>query len=266
MKISERTWALLGKLGAAAVTALTIILIYLQITDTLRRPDVVAVFHQRTNTLSPKYRLELQDGVSRKALLQLVQDAEKRGESATKILEAVKKRIEPDSPDLRLAFLDFESTTNSAAWHVAVTNSSNEAAKDVRLILPGSGKADLSEGRLGAFDMKKPPVEWKRELSLGTLAPNATIDALLWPDDALYLTFYGLNAGIVHDKGSGVVRQAHEFYGWDADLVAWFLAQSQVSRYLMAAGLFVALTVVMWFLRKQGFIGLRRQPIADPSK
>lgn len=153
--------------------------------------------------------------------------------------------------------IGLESLT-SGAWLVEVTNNSGEVAKDVRLIIPGSGKADISVRPLGSFDLSKSAVDWKQEIPLGSIPPNGRVQLLVWPDESLFLTFFGVNAGVVHDKGSGVVREAHEFFGWDADLVAWFLGQTAVTRYSLGLLALAILIAPVWLLRRRGYVVSRR--------
>ena len=68
------------------------------------------------------------------------------------------------------------------------------------------------------------------------------MDVLIWPEEELFVSLTDETAAVVYSDGSGVVRQMRGFYGWDADLVTWFLSQPGYIRY---GSTFVLLGVVL---------------------
>lgn len=254
---SEHTWATVGKALTAAATIVGLILGVIQIADALSGPQVIAIVEKRENVLAPKFREEFAQNVARSDLKKMIEEREKKREPAAKILEAIKERVSKDDD---LSFLNFDSLVNSTAWHVTILNKSDEVAKDVKIVFPGAGKVDIVEGAYGTFDGEKKPSEWKREISVGSVPPRATVQLLIWPDEGLAATLFGADIGLMHDGGSGVVRQWQKFYGWDAELVTWFLSQSAVFRWVLAGGAGLFLAVVIWFLFRRGHLVLRPRP------
>jgi hypothetical protein len=138
-------------------------------------------------------------------------------------------------------------------------NGSDEAAENVRLVVAGSGKADILDCDCGTPDLDKAPVEWKNQISLGSVPPHGRAQVLIWPDRAIVRSVK--NVGILHARGTGVVREWQKFYGWDSEFVSWFLVQPAFVRYgsaIVGAVLFIALFVI---LHRRGHIVLRRRPI-----
>jgi hypothetical protein len=251
---SEQTWASVGKVLAAAAAIVALVLGLIQISEALSGPQVIAIVEERQNVLTPEHRERLDVHVSRTELEKLISDREGAKESSTKILHAVKEYLKKEN---HLSLLNLESVFDSTAWHVTIFNKSSKVAKDVKVIFPGRGKVDIIEGAYGSVDMDQPPTAWKKEITVGSVPPRATVQLLIWPDRAAYATMADAEIGLVHDGGSGVVRKSLNFYGWDAELIAWFLAQSIITRSTLVVGLLLLFGLLIWTLYKRGYLVLR---------
>jgi hypothetical protein len=252
---SEHTWASVGKVLTAATAVVGLAVGLIQIGSALSGPDIVAIVEQRENVLPPKLRDELTTNIPRGDIKSMIDEGQKKKESPQKVLQSIKERVEKEDK-LSSALFSLDALMNSTAWHITILNKSDEAAKDVRILFPGSGKADVIEGAIRRFDIDKKQIEWTKEIPIGSVPPNGTVQLLVWPEDALS-SLLGVDIGLVHDGGSGVVRRWQKFYGWDSDFVAWFLAQSFVVRWVLTIIVALLIAVFVWKLYRRGHLVLR---------
>lgn len=273
MGLRESEWAWIGKGLAAVATLVGVVVGLLQIGQTLSGPQINAVVSIQRGYLSPKVRQALKERTERSAILEYIEESQKNSETPATVLESVKARLkEPDKADD--AWWATRAATGSTYLHVVIQNASDVVAKDVRLILPGKGTAETSE--TGYFDSDAPAVRWDKELQIGALRPESRVEILVWPEEPLLFGLYGVNAAVTHAGGSGRVRYLQSFYGWDADLVAWFIAQPWFIRHTIAAFAALLLVIAFRFLLRKGFINFRprrpapaaelpeRSPVATP--
>lgn len=262
MKVTEQFWSKTGKLLTGVGTIIGLTLGGMQLWHSVHGPSVVAVVDRQSNVLPPNVRDRLKTSFTREDLTRIIEASEKRHDPETKTLSELKGAIGKPKSDLDVAFLDLDSFLSSTAWHVTVTNHSGEVAKDVKLILPGSGKADVSESPFGFFNARKQPAEWKKELAIGTIPAHGRVDLLVWPDEGLLFSLTEQNMAVLHGDGSGIVRHMQHFYGRDADLIAWFVVQPKYVRYglLLLCGVAGA-AVVAW---RRGRVR-RRETVRTPT-
>jgi hypothetical protein len=252
----EQTWAAVGKLLTGLSTVSALVLGAIQIRQTVGGPDLTVVVSEQEYPMSPDLRKRLQECTPRGDLNGLIAAGEEAKDAPEKTLETVKLRLSKPRDINDVVMRDIGLPKKLFA--LEVINKSSSLAKEVRIVLPGTGSADVSE--TSYFDFSIPPVQWKGELNVGTIRPRSTLHVLVWPSGGSSLDFYPLNAAVYHSTGGGTVRILRTFYGWDADLVAWFLDQSWEIRYGSAgAGL---LTVALGFLLawRRGHLVIRPRP------
>jgi hypothetical protein len=180
---------------------------------------------------------------------------EGKSESASKILTSVKERLtEKNDFDFRSGL---DAVIDAKVIHVVVRNDGDEVANDVRLVLPGSGRAEISE--IGYFDVRKPTLAWNKVLQIGPVRPHTNVEVLVWPEESTFMGLLGVNAAVIHAGGSGRVKYPHSFVGWDADVVAWFVSQAWFVRYGLGFLAAALLAVVIRLLARRGYIVLRPQ-------
>ncbi|HYI07673.1 MAG TPA: hypothetical protein VEK57_01260 [Thermoanaerobaculia bacterium] len=254
---SEERWAVIGKLLAGFGTAAVLVLTILQIRQMIGGPSVVAVFDDRYHVPSPRLRETLKDSISRQELATFV-GADRDAKEAVRYISDIASR---KVTDMDIAAV-YGQTGVSCAWHVSIHNESDEVAKDVRLLVPGTGKYENLDCDCGTADISKPLQEWKDEIALGSIAPNGNVQLMLWPQGEPFRTKF--NPGISHAQGSGVTRRLHGFYGWDSDLVDWFLNLPIEVRYSMPVIALLILGVTILSLIRRGYFVLRPHHAAVP--
>jgi hypothetical protein len=85
---------------------------------------------------------------------------------------------------------------------------------------------------------------------------------MLWPQGQLFSSKF--NPGISHAQGSGVTRRLHGFYGWDSDLVDWFLNLPVEVRYSAPIIGVAILALTILSLIRRGYFVLRPQHADGP--
>ncbi len=257
MDTSEHRWAAAGKIGAVLVAAATLVLTVIQIGQAIGGPDLVGVVEAVNHVPAPQFREKLVGGFERKQLIKIIEEKEKDNADPGQIVAHLKSLAAGAISENERKLLSLDVTLNSTAWRVLIMNNSDQPAERVRLVVPGSGKADILDCDCGTPDLETPPTDWKNQIDVGSLTPHGKAQLLVWPDRSLVRVRSTENIGLLYAGGSGTVREWQKFAGWDSELVTWFLGQSALLRYgsaLLGAGLIV---LGMAFLYRRGHIVLR---------
>jgi hypothetical protein len=252
----QNTWVLAGKMGAVIITLGAVITSWGSIRSLLERDPLVAVYTIEQVVVSPAMRETWRARVPRQELQAVVSQLEKEGFPPEQILAQIKQRFEQtktDDNDLQLFGLN---AVNRFSWTIQVMNKSDVVLKDVRIAVSGGGRADISDFPCAYFDMVEPPGKWKQEIVLGSIPPHSITWLTVWPEGTTS-TVLSPKIGVTYAGGTGVVRELHHFYGWDADLVFWFLEQNAIFRYSAATLPLLVVGGAFWLRR----IRKRRQPL-----
>jgi hypothetical protein len=253
--MNEKRWALIGKVLVIFSIAVGLILGLFQLTDRLRAPSVFAVVEFRRDHTNPQILDNLKERIETKKLLDLIETRKKKGETPDKILQAIKTAVskkELGEFDDLIIDMDFSGLRTMMEFEVG--NNGSSLAKDVRLILPGDGVAEIIE-HLGGKQSKK--IDWSDQIPLGDIRPKAKLGVKVWPKSMIFASFNLTNPAIVHSGGTGKVMEAHSFYGWDADLVAWFVARGLIFQVISAAVALTIIIMIVWFAIRRGYVVLR---------
>lgn len=148
--------------------------------------------------------------------------------------------------------MDFSGLRTMMEFEIG--NNGSSLAKDVRLILPGDGVAEIIE-HLGGKPSKK--IDWSDQIPLGDIRPNAKLGVRVWPKSMIFASFNLTNPAIVHSGGTGKVMEVHGFYGWQADLAAWFVARGLIFQVISSAVALTIIIMIIWFAIRRGYVVLR---------
>jgi len=255
---------------AAAATLIGVTLGGMQLWRSLHGPNLVVVIDSEDNVYAPKVREHLRTSFTHDELTQAIAQSEKAKDRPAVTLTKLKEKIEQPKSDFEVSLIDLRYSVSPKGWHLGITNDSSSVAKDVKLVLPGMGMADIFEANLVRFDSGKPPIEWNRELQIGTIPSHGRVDVLIWPDDVPLPSLTDENTAILYSDGSGSIRQMRHFYGWDADFVNWFLLQPGYFRYGSLLILMTGITgVVIWRKRRKQFlnkVAASAEPPREPAQ
>jgi hypothetical protein len=192
--------------------------------------------------------------IEKKPLLDLISTRQKKGEPANKIIDAINDIASGKDKFLTLG-LDMEFVLSRMMMVFQIKNDGLSLAREVKLVLPGEGQAEISEATGISATAKR--VEWSGQIPLGDIRPKGNIEVRVWPKSMLFANFDLINPAIVHAGGTGKIMELQGFYGWDADHVAWFLARGRAFHVIFAVVLVVGILTMLWWALRRGFIVLK---------
>lgn len=248
--MDEPRWAFVGKILAYLVAITTIIIGGFQLIDRLKSPTIYGVYEYGYYNINPKHRDMIKGRIESKVILDLIKKRRQKGEPASKIVEAIEDILSEEMSDLRLD-LDLKiGHSTMIVFHIR--NGGSSLAREVKLFLPGSGHADISEStEYGVVSTSAKEIDWSGHILLGDLPPKGHLQVRIWPKDIFISEF---NPTIVHAGGTGKIMQLQRFYGWDADLVAWFIAKGRPFQVGVIVALVAAFGAFFWFASRRGYI------------
>jgi hypothetical protein len=252
--MNEKRWALIGKVLAIFSTAIVITGGLLTLLDRLSGPSVFAVVDIRMAYTNPKVLDTLKQRVETKKLLELIEARKKKGEKQDTILKGIETAVtEKDVGPFDDWIIDMDFGLRTM-MEIEIENNGSSLAKDVRLILPGEGVAEIAE-RWASKPSKR--IDWSDEIPLGDIRPKAKLGVRVWPKSIIFGSFNLINPAVVHSGGTGKVMELHSFYGWQADLATWFLARGLLFRAISISVGLTVIVIIIWFAIRRGYIVLR---------
>ena len=254
MKISQEQWATVGKIVAPAATIIGILLGGAQLVKLFTGPTVLALVDVEEVSVSPHVRDAFAKVVDRDEIGFVIRNGVEKKESAETTLAAIAKLVDTRNVTYEALTVSYHEIFSKTFLRIAVVNDSSRVANDVKVVLPGAGKVRVFGGLMG---MRRAPEDWKQEISLGSIAPGAGLVMEVWCDDPGVASLETERVAIVHRDGPGRVRYSQHFYGRDAEVVAWFLAQPTAVRYAVLGMAVLLLTLSFRHLVKRGYIAWR---------
>lgn len=252
--MDEPRWAFVGKILAYLVAITTIIIGGFQLIDRLKSPTVYGIYEYRYYNINPKHRDMIKNRIESKIILDLITNRRQKGESSSNIVGAIEDILSEEMSDLLLD-LDLKMR-HSPMIIFHIRNGGSSLAREVKLFLPGSGQADISEsteyGVVSSSSAKE--IEWSGQILLGDIPPKGNLEVRIWPKDIFILEF---NPAIVHAGGTGKIMQLQNFYGWDADLAAWFIAKGRPFQVGVTVSLVAVFGAFFWFASRRGYINIK---------
>lgn len=239
--MTERIWSLIGKILSVLLTAVTLIYIFFQLTDRFKVPSLYGTVEFQNCSIHPKIRDMMKERIETKFLSSLIDEQKKKGKSAKKILEAIETNI---SDNKKIQF-DVDLNLNQLELRpmilVKILNNGSQLARDVKLILPSKGIAEISE-----VGLTEKTTDWSGQVLIGDIRPDARIEVKVWPESLYLPNLQLIKPAIVHSNGTGKLMEVHRLYGWDADVVAWFLTRTRTSRLVTFLILLTGIATVVW--------------------
>jgi len=252
--MNEKRWAFVGKILALLATVLTLTLGAFQLTDRLTTPSIFAIVEFRNDYISPRIRDMFHDRIETKTLLDSIKARRKKGESPNRILEAIEDSLSEAKENRIASDLEMDFSLFRTMMVCTVVNDGSSLLREVKLVLPGEGQAEVSE-KWASSQTKR--LEWFGQVPLGDVRPKATVEVKVWFKTMLIGNIDFVNPAIVHAGGTGKVMELRSFYGWDVDAVAWFVARSLLFRVVIVASMITVLILLFWLAMRRGYIVLK---------
>jgi hypothetical protein len=203
---------------------------------------------------NPKILDMLKERIETNRLLGLIGERKKKGETSDKILKTIENMASKrEGMEFDELIIDMDLGFRTM-MEFEIENNSSSLAKDVRLILPGDGVAEIVE-HMGGKPPKK--IDWSDQLPLGDIRPKAKLGAKVWPKSMILASFNLTNPAIVHSGGTGRVMEAHRFYGRGADLAEWFIVRGLIFQVISASVVLTIIVMIIWFALRRGYIVIR---------
>lgn len=245
--MNEKRWAFAGKILVPISLIIGITLGGAQLIDRLKTPTVIGIVEYRKYDINPKLRDMIEAGIEKKTLLNIIKSRRQNNESPNKIIKAIEDIALDNNSDYFLPLdLRFDSSDMIIFY---IKNDSTSLARQVRLILPGEGQAEIKEPDVVGSTKKR--VEWSEQILLGDIRPKGNLEVRIWPKDFFYIA---PNPAIVYAGGMGEIMQLQKFYGWDADLASWFLAAGRYFQVGVVVSFLAVILAIFWFASRRGHI------------
>lgn len=254
--MGEKRWAFIGKILTIASATTALILTGLQLNDRLRTPSVYGIVEIHNYHINPKIRDMFEERIKTNSLLNFIESQKKKGETPNKILEHVKNMAVEEKDDKLFRNFDLEMSVGRIIMIFNIKNDSSSLARDVKLILPGDGKAEVSEGGIVKTDSKR--IDWSGQIPLGDVRPKGSLEVIVWPKSMLFADIDLVNPAIVHSGGTtGKLMELRSFYGWDADFVMWLLTRGRIFQVASISAVITLIVTLIWLAIRRGYIVLR---------
>lgn len=242
---NENRWAFIGKLLSSLLALITLILGALQLVDRFSDPNVYAVIELQNEYINPKIRKIFEGKISKAYLLDSIKARRAKNESPIKIIEAVEENLSNQKNVKLLDEIDLLLMRSKIVVLCTIKNDSKKLIREVQIMLPGEGQAELfSELRpLGSGGKIK---SWVHKLNVGDIRPNSSIDVMVWFDEMPFHSINSIKPAVIYAGGTVKVMETHKFYGFPADVAAWFISQSLFIRIVLICSLIGITTMIFW--------------------
>lgn len=253
--MKEVIWAKIGKIIVFAGVVVGLIVGAQQIFDRLQSPKMVAAGEVQYYHLNPKIKELFIAKINKGLLISSIQAKKKQGESAQAILNLIETSKLPE----KSLFDNFELMpyTDLRPMQVTITvkNNGSDIARDVKLMFPGEGIAEVEEVAIASTTAKV--ISWNGNIPIDDIRPQGTVEIRIWPKAMIFPNLSNLNPTITYSKGSVKVRDIRSFYGWDADLVFWFISLSMFLQACLVVLFFTLIFGCLYIAWKRGHIVLK---------
>ena len=257
MKENERnqnTWAAVGKIAAVFLTIFSLIKGTIETRKYYKEPTLDCSFKRMESCPDPEVRSLLLKGVDKGKVLEFIA-SNLNATNAVEVLSRLHDELISTNEYASLDLNRFRFLTTFWFFEFNVNNSGDETARSVRILLPGSGKVDIFDS--GIFEPKHAATNWSGNIPLGDIRPGGIVRCRVWYDSIAPPMIYGLNPSVHYENGTVAVREAQEFWGWDAEIVMSFLQFPFWKRAsIIAAFVFVIASAIFLAVRK-GYIVLK---------
>jgi hypothetical protein len=253
--MNQKHWAFIGKLLAFLVAVITLILGLLQLVDRFAGPTVYAVVEFRNDYVSPAIRNMIDQRIDTKTLLLSMKARKEKGEPPKKVLEAVEDMISQSKTDSIVNEVDLNLTMSRTVMFCTVKNDSASLVREVKLLLPGEGQAEISELPMAGSGVKR--VDWAGQRTICDMRPNSAMEVKVWLKGILFGDISLVNPAVVYVGGTGKVVELRNFYGSGADMAAWFMAHSRLFRVTVVCSILAVIGVLGLVAFRWGYIVLK---------
>jgi hypothetical protein len=202
--------------------------------------------------------------INKDLLISGIQAKKKQGESAQAILNLIETSKLPE----KSLFENFELMPyidlRPMQVTITVKNNGSDIARDVKLMFPGEGIAEVEEVAIASTTAKK--ISWNGKIPIDDIRPQGTVEIRIWPKAIIFPNLSNLNPTIIYSKGSVKVRDVRSFYGWDADLLFWFISLSMFLQAGLVVLFFTLIFGCLYIAWRRGHIVVKpnKKQIIDP--
>lgn len=252
--MNEHRWAQLGKILAILAAITTVTLGGFQLIDRLKSPTVYGIVEFHNHYIHPRFIEMYEQRIENKSILDLISARRKKGDPPNKIIDAINDMASGKDDFLKLGLeMEFALARMMMVFHIK--NDGSSLVREVKLVLPGEGQAEILE--VGDISLNAKRVKWIGQIPLGDIRPKGNIEVIVWPKVMLFGNIASTNPAIVHAGGTGKIMELQGFYGWDADLVAWFLARGHTFQIIFTVVLIAGVLAMFSCALRRGFIVLK---------
>jgi hypothetical protein len=259
----DKYFASLGKIIAFLGIVVALILGVFQIIDRFQTPSVYGVGEIRDYYLNPKIRESFDSRIRKDEIITSIEELKKKGNTPSQILEVIKKSDFPAKSPFHGLELDQYAAFSPKILEFTIYNTGSDIARDVRLMLPGEGTAEICEQM--AMTVSSPKrIDWVKDISLGDIRPQGVLRVLVWPKLTIAPNLSYIKPALIHSKGYGKIMEQHCYYGWGSDLAAWwFLSLGQMARIFLISVVVLIFGSLLNVACKRGYIVFKPKNNAD---
>lgn len=206
---NQKLWAAIGRILAAAATLVALVLGLFQLTDRFSSVKLEAFAEIHDIGLHPSVANELKESIAIDYLKSFISARREQKKAEPEILTDIEKELDdPTMRDIRVTRAQLR-VLRSSELRVVIDNRGSEVARDVRLVLPDAGTAEIRE----SFGDDGNPVEWRGHVLVGDVRPGARVQVKVWPKDRWWTSVPSLKPALTHSGGSGRFLDVYSFYG-----------------------------------------------------
>jgi hypothetical protein len=231
---------------------LTIIVSAWNLTERFRGPKLRAAMLQGEAIMSPLDIPSLHIGAAAKRFV------EQYGTNDSQLATSLRLTVSETNFPGRTAHIEI-----GRRWvQIDIFNFGSQTAAGVRVLMAGEGKAEIFEHH---EQFSKSAIDWKNSVAIGDIRPGAHVVCRLWNTNIS--SIFGANSPAVqYDKGTVTIRETRMFFGWDSDLVAFFLELPSWLRWALGLGFVVVVFGLFVVAVRRGYIVLSPMKKTQPSQ
>ncbi len=250
-KMTERRWAVIGRIITYGGGLVTLILALVQLGERFIGPNLTGVYASYLAALNPHIEDELKERIEGSEITNLITKSQEKEEPPDKIVADIQKLLN-DSEERGRRDLLTELSLRNFRYLVTlqIQNQGTQLATNVRVLLPGRGTAKISER--GPYFLDAESLRWNREISLGDIRPGGEMHLQIWPDDIGFGVLQTDKPALVSNEGAGKLQEALIFYGWGASAMRSFLSAPFSLKLVSFFVLLLVLLVPVWLLVRSG--------------
>jgi len=250
----DKYFASLGKIITFLGIVVGLILAVFQLIDRFQTPTVYGVGEIHDYYLNPKIRELFNSRIRKAEIITSIEELKKKGKTSGEIIDDIKESEFPVKSPFHTIELDQYASFVPKILEFNIYNKGPDIARDVRLMLPGEGTAEITE-EMSMTSSSPKRIDWVNNISLGDVRPQGVLRVVAWPKMTLAPNLSYIKPALVHSKGYGKIMEQRSFYGWGADLAAWwFLSLGVIARIFFTSVLVFVFGLLLYLAWRRGYV------------